>query len=65
MVTSNKDLISKTLAARMIVCIEEYAAIKRKEGKLFKQYYLVILLLLKHHFEKFSRSYYDILCSDL
>lgn len=36
MTTSNKDLISKTLASRMIACIEEYEAIKRKESKLFK-----------------------------
>lgn len=36
MTTSNKDLISKTLATRMLACIEEYEAIKRKESKLFK-----------------------------
>ena len=36
MTTSNKDLISKTLASRMTACIEEYEAIKRKESKLFK-----------------------------
>lgn len=36
MTTSNKDLISKTLATRMMACIEEYEAIKRKESKLFK-----------------------------
>lgn len=36
MTTSNKDLISKTLATRMIACINEYEAIKRKESKLFK-----------------------------
>lgn len=36
MTPSNKDLISKTLATRMMSCIEEYEAIKRKESKLFK-----------------------------
>lgn len=36
MTTSNKNLISKTLAMRMMACIEEYEAIKRKESKLFK-----------------------------
>lgn len=36
MTTSNKDLISKTLATRMLACIEEYEAIKRKESRLFK-----------------------------
>ena len=36
MTTSNKDLISRTLATRMMACIEEYEAIKRKESKLFK-----------------------------
>jgi transposase InsO family protein len=36
MKTSNKDLISKTLATRMMACIDEYEAIKRKESKLFK-----------------------------
>ena len=36
METSNKDLISKTLARRMMSCIEEYEAIKRKESKYFK-----------------------------
>lgn len=36
MTTSNKDLISRTLATRMTACIEEYEAIKRKESKLFK-----------------------------
>ena len=36
MTTSNKDLISKTLATRMIACINEHEAIKRKESKLFK-----------------------------
>ena len=35
MTTSNKDLISKTLATRMMTCIEEYELIKRKESKLF------------------------------
>ena len=37
MTTSNKDLISRTLAARMMACIAEYKLIKRKESKLFKQ----------------------------
>lgn len=36
MTTSNKDLISKTLATRMMTCISEYELIKRKESKLFK-----------------------------
>ncbi len=36
MKTSNKDLISKTLATRMMACIEEYEAIKRKESSVFK-----------------------------
>ena len=36
MKTSNKELISKTLATRMMACIDEYEAIKRKESKLFK-----------------------------
>ena len=36
MSTSNKDLISRTLAARMMACIAEYELIKRKESKLFK-----------------------------
>ena len=36
METSNKELISKTLASRMMCCIEEYEAIKRKESKKFK-----------------------------
>ena len=36
MSTNNKDLNSRTLATRMIACIEEYEAIKRKESKLFK-----------------------------
>ena len=34
--TSNKKLISKTLAARMMRCIEEYEAVKRKESSRFK-----------------------------
>ena len=36
METSNKDLISKTLAKRMMACIEEYEAIKKKESLNFK-----------------------------
>ena len=36
METSNKELISKTLAKRMMACIEEYEAIKRKESQNFK-----------------------------
>ena len=36
METSNKELISKTLVKRMMACIEEYEAIKRKESKNFK-----------------------------
>ena len=36
MATSNKDLNSRTLATRMMACIEEYESIKRKESKLFK-----------------------------
>ena len=36
METSNKELISKTLAKRMMACIEEYEAIKRKESLNFK-----------------------------
>ncbi len=35
MATSNKDLISKTLARRMMACIEEYEAIKNKTSKNF------------------------------
>lgn len=35
MSTSNKDLISKTLARRMMACIEEYEAIKNKTSKNF------------------------------
>ena len=35
MVTSNKDLISKTLARRMMACVEEYEAIKNKTSKNF------------------------------
>ena len=34
--TSNKNLISRTLATRMMAYIEEYEAIKRKESKQFK-----------------------------
>ena len=34
--TSNKKLISKTLAARMMRCIEEYEAVKRRESSRFK-----------------------------
>ena len=34
--TSNKNLISRTLATRMMACIEEYEAIKHKESKQFK-----------------------------
>jgi len=36
MTTTNKDLISKTLARRMMACIEEYEAIKNKSSKNFK-----------------------------
>ena len=36
METSNKELISKTLAVRMMCCIEEYEAVKRKASKNFK-----------------------------
>lgn len=36
MTRSNQDLISRTLATRMMACIEEYEAIKRKESKIFK-----------------------------
>lgn len=36
MATSNKDLISKTLAQRMMTCIEEYEAIKTKTSTRFK-----------------------------
>lgn len=32
---TNKELISKTLARRMMACVEEYEAIKRKESKIF------------------------------
>ena len=36
MSTSNKDLISRSLARRMMQCIEEYEAIKRKTSTQFK-----------------------------
>lgn len=36
MTTTNKDLISKTLAKRMMACIEEYEAIKTKRSSSFK-----------------------------
>jgi transposase InsO family protein len=36
MLTSNKELISKTLAGKMISCINEYEKIKNKESKTFK-----------------------------
>ena len=36
MATSNKDLISRTLAKRMMSCIDEYRAIKNKTSKKFK-----------------------------
>jgi len=36
MTTSNKDLISRTLAKRMMSCIEEYRAIKNKTSTKFK-----------------------------
>lgn len=36
MITSNKNLISRTLATRMMSCIEEYIAIKEKRSKQFK-----------------------------
>ena len=36
MTTSNKNLISRTLATRMMSCIEEYIAIKEKRSKQFK-----------------------------
>jgi len=36
MSTSNKELISKTLAARMMTCIEEYEKIKNNSSDLFK-----------------------------
>lgn len=36
MTTSNKNLISRTLATRMMSCIEEYIAIKEKRSKRFK-----------------------------
>jgi len=34
--TSNKDLISKTLATRMLACVREYEAVKNKGSKTFK-----------------------------
>lgn len=36
MTTSNKDLISRTLAKRMMSCIDEYRAIKNKTSTKFK-----------------------------
>ena len=36
MLTSNKELISKTLAVRMSACIREYEAIKNKRSPIFK-----------------------------
>lgn len=36
METSNKNLISKTLAKRMMVCIQEYELIKQKQSAKFK-----------------------------
>lgn len=36
MTTSNKNLISRTLAKRMMTCIEEYESIKRKASPRFK-----------------------------
>lgn len=36
MTTSNKNLISRTLAKRMMACIEEYEAIKKKTSTKFK-----------------------------
>ena len=36
MVSSNKNLISRTLAVRMMACIDEYEAIKSKTSKQFK-----------------------------
>lgn len=36
MITSNKDLISRTLAKRMMSCIDEYRAIKNKTSTKFK-----------------------------
>jgi len=36
MSTSNKELISKTLAVRMMACIEEYEKIKDKRSELFR-----------------------------
>ena len=34
--TSNKNLISRTLATRMMSCIEEYEAIKQKRSNIHK-----------------------------
>ena len=36
METTNKNLISKTLAKRMIACVQEYEAIKEKKSTKFK-----------------------------
>jgi len=36
MLTGNKNLISRTLASKMIRCIEEYERIKNKTSKTFK-----------------------------
>ena len=36
MTSSNKNLISRTLAVRMMTCIDEYEAIKSKTSKQFK-----------------------------
>ena len=36
MATSGKNLISRTLANKMLRCIEEYEAIKNKTSKQFK-----------------------------
>lgn len=48
--TSNKNLISRTLATRMMACVEEYEAIKRKESKQFK----TVMEFCKFH--KFSHQ---------
>lgn len=50
MTTSNKNLISRTLATRMMSCIEEYIAIKEKRSKQFK----TVQEFCKHH--KFSHQ---------
>ena len=50
MTSSNKNLISRTLATRMMACIEEYEAIKRKESKQFK----TVMEFCKFH--KFSHQ---------